>query len=148
MKSPAARLMNFLRDEGGAAAAEYGMLIAALVVLVALAAATAHGLGENMHAWDLERIETALDYQIWHGLALLGTAALAARATSILLWIAACGFGLGSLLFSGCLYLLAYSGLDYFSYLPPFGGLAFIAGWLALAGYGWRLKAGKAEQLH
>ncbi len=40
MKSPAARLMNFLRDEGGAAAAEYGMLVAALVVLVALAAAT------------------------------------------------------------------------------------------------------------
>jgi pilus assembly protein Flp/PilA len=45
MKSPAARLMNFLRDEGGAAAAEYGMLIAALVVLVALAAAT---LGDTL----------------------------------------------------------------------------------------------------
>ncbi len=40
MKSPAVRLMNLLRDESGAAAAEYGMLIAALVVLVALAAAT------------------------------------------------------------------------------------------------------------
>ncbi len=45
MKSPAARLMNLLRDEGGAAAAEYGMLIAALVVLVALAAAT---LGDTL----------------------------------------------------------------------------------------------------
>ncbi len=45
MKSPAARLMNFLRGEGGAAAAEYGMLIAALVVLVALAAAT---LGDTL----------------------------------------------------------------------------------------------------
>ncbi len=45
MKSPAARLMNFLRDEGGAAAAEYGMLVAALVVLVALAAAT---LGDTL----------------------------------------------------------------------------------------------------
>lgn len=39
MKSPAVRLMNLLRDESGAAAAEYGMLIAALVVLVGLAAA-------------------------------------------------------------------------------------------------------------
>ena len=37
--------MHFLRDEGGAAAAEYGMLIAALVVLVALAAAT---LGDTL----------------------------------------------------------------------------------------------------
>ena len=45
MKSPAARLMNLLRDESGAAAAEYGMLIAALVVLVALAAAT---LGDTL----------------------------------------------------------------------------------------------------
>jgi Flp pilus assembly pilin Flp len=37
--------MNLLRDEGGAAAAEYGMLVAALVVLVALAAAT---LGDTL----------------------------------------------------------------------------------------------------
>ncbi len=37
--------MNLLRDESGAAAAEYGMLIAALVVLVALAAAT---LGDTL----------------------------------------------------------------------------------------------------
>ena len=45
MKSPAMRLVNLLRDESGAAAAEYGMLIAALVVLVALAAAT---LGDTL----------------------------------------------------------------------------------------------------
>ena len=45
MKSPATRLVNFLRDESGAAAAEYGMLIAALVVLVALAAAV---LGDTL----------------------------------------------------------------------------------------------------
>jgi len=36
---------EFFRDESGAAAAEYGMLIAALVVLVALAAAT---LGDTL----------------------------------------------------------------------------------------------------
>jgi pilus assembly protein Flp/PilA len=45
MKSPAVGLVNFLRDESGAAAAEYGMLIAALVVLVAVAAAT---LGDSL----------------------------------------------------------------------------------------------------
>lgn len=37
MGSPARRLGDLLRDERGAAAAEYGMLIAAVVVLVALA---------------------------------------------------------------------------------------------------------------
>lgn len=40
MPSTFARLRNLLRDQSGAAAAEYGMLIAALVVLVALAAVT------------------------------------------------------------------------------------------------------------
>lgn len=45
MKSPAVGLVNFLRDESGAAAAEYGVLIAALVVLVAVAAAT---LGDSL----------------------------------------------------------------------------------------------------
>ncbi len=54
MKSPAVRLMNLLRDESGAAAAEYGMLIAALVVLVALAAAV---LGDTLSL----RLEDAAD---------------------------------------------------------------------------------------
>jgi len=39
------RLATFLRNESGAAAAEYAMLIAALVVLVAIASAT---LGESL----------------------------------------------------------------------------------------------------
>ena len=38
-------LAKFLGDESGAAAAEYGMLLAALVALVAIAAAT---LGDSM----------------------------------------------------------------------------------------------------
>lgn len=45
MNSPAVGLVNFLRDESGAAAAEYGMLLAALVVLVAVAVAT---LGDTL----------------------------------------------------------------------------------------------------
>ena len=40
MRHTAAHLATFLRNRSGAAAAEYAMLIAALVVLVALAAAT------------------------------------------------------------------------------------------------------------
>ena len=45
MKGLKARLVCLLRDESGAAAAEYGMLIAALVVLIAVAAAT---LGDTL----------------------------------------------------------------------------------------------------
>ena len=45
MRNLAARLAVFLQNQSGAAAAEYAMLIAALVVLVAIAAAT---LGESL----------------------------------------------------------------------------------------------------
>lgn len=40
MSSPLSGLLDLLHDERGAAAAEYGMLIAVLVVLVALASGT------------------------------------------------------------------------------------------------------------
>ena len=45
MRNLAARLAVFLQNQNGAAAAEYAMLIAALVVLVAIAAAT---LGDSL----------------------------------------------------------------------------------------------------
>lgn len=106
---------------------------------VCLAAGATHGLQDWLAAADLERIDTAVRYQIWHALALLGTAALAARGPSPLLRVAAHGFVLGSLLFCGGLYLLSFTGLRIFGWLAPVGGLAFIVGWLALALYGWRL---------
>jgi Flp pilus assembly pilin Flp len=45
MSNIASRLAAFLHNQSGAAAAEYAMLIAALVVLVAIAAAT---LGDSL----------------------------------------------------------------------------------------------------
>ncbi len=46
--------------------------------------------------------------------------------------IAAWLFILGILLFSGTLYLIAIVGLN-LHWLVPIGGLAYIAGWVALA---------------
>ncbi len=39
----------------------------------------------------------------------------------------------GTLLFSGSLYALALSGVRALGAVTPFGGVAFIAGWIALA---------------
>jgi uncharacterized membrane protein YgdD (TMEM256/DUF423 family) len=68
-----------------------------------------------------------------HALA-LGLAALAARGAArpraeAAGWL----FLAGMILFSGGLYLLALTDAHIFAYLVPFGGLAFIAGWIALA---------------
>ena len=42
-------------------------------------------------------------------------------------------FALGILLFSGSLYLLVGTGVTTWGAVTPLGGVAFIAGWIALA---------------
>jgi uncharacterized membrane protein YgdD (TMEM256/DUF423 family) len=42
-------------------------------------------------------------------------------------------FLLGSLIFSGSLYILAVTGLRWLGMITPIGGVAMIAGWVALA---------------
>jgi uncharacterized membrane protein YgdD (TMEM256/DUF423 family) len=43
------------------------------------------------------------------------------------------------LLFSGSLYLLALTGATWLGAVTPLGGVAFIAAWLGLAWWAWRL---------
>jgi uncharacterized membrane protein YgdD (TMEM256/DUF423 family) len=45
----------------------------------------------------------------------------------------------GILLFSGSLYAMALTGVRGLGAITPFGGLAFIAGWTAVAIAAWRL---------
>jgi uncharacterized membrane protein YgdD (TMEM256/DUF423 family) len=42
-------------------------------------------------------------------------------------------FVAGIVVFSGSLYLLAFTGTRWFGAITPIGGLAFLAGWLCLA---------------
>ncbi|MNN94587.1 hypothetical protein D3C81_2132390 [compost metagenome] len=50
-------------------------------------------------------------------------------------------FALGILLFSGSLYLLTLSGIGKLGIITPFGGLAFLAGWLCLGFSAWNLAS-------
>ena len=47
-------------------------------------------------------------------------------------------FFLGIVLFSGSLYALSVSEMRWLGAITPFGGLAFLAGWLCLAWAGWK----------
>jgi uncharacterized membrane protein YgdD (TMEM256/DUF423 family) len=81
-------------------------------------------------------------YHLVHALA-LGLAALTARGPArpraeAASWL----FLAGMILFSGGLYLLALTNAHIFAYMVPLGGLALIAGWIALA-----LAALKLEDL-
>jgi uncharacterized membrane protein YgdD (TMEM256/DUF423 family) len=112
-----------------------GALSGALAV--ALGAFAAHGLRSRTGADALATFETGARYHMYHALALLAVAWACARWPSA--WACAAGwlFVAGTVLFSGSLYLLAITGVRALGAITPFGGLAFILGWLALAWAGW-----------
>ena len=105
---------------------------------VALGAFGAHGL-KSMPGIDEYRLgvwKTGTEYHLAHALALLFVALLAnqlpaasrgiARTVGIL-------FTAGIVIFSGSLYLMAFTGSRWLGAVTPLGGLAFLAGWLCLA---------------
>lgn len=102
---------------------------------VALGAMGAHGLESRLDARAMGHWETAAHYQALHALALLATgvwaASLSAPPRSYLNW-AGGFFAAGILLFSGSLYALALTGTRAWGMITPFGGVAFLAGWLVL----------------
>ena len=112
-------------------------------VAVAAGAFAAHGLQARLGDARLAWLETGARYQMYHALALLGVALLArdrlgrSRALALAGW----GFLVGSVLFSGSLYILALTGLSPLVWVTPAGGLLLLLGWAALAGHGlsrWR----------
>ncbi len=114
-----------------------GALAAALAVM--LGAFGAHALREQLSADLLSTFETGVRYHVYHALALFVVVLALARGYDAG-WATLAGwlFMAGILLFSGSLYVLAITGVRWLGAVTPFGGLAFIAGWLALAVAAWR----------
>lgn len=103
-------------------------------IMVAMGAYASHsGGGEAARAW----LSTGAQYGLWHSIALVAVAALAAQVRpGRLLTASAVLFAAGIVLFSGSLFLRALFALDWIAPATPVGGLCFIAGWLLLAAYG------------
>ena len=107
---------------------------------VAAGAFGAHGLRGRLPPDLLSAWESAARYQMYHALALVLVALLLERAPRGGPAVRAAGwsFAVGIVLFSGSLYALALTGAGWWGAVTPFGGLAFLCGWLCLA-YGlWR----------
>ena len=103
------------------------------LVAVVMSAVVAHGgfepPRENALRWALDNHRT-------HALALLAVAWLSTRAhrpaARRLVALAGTGFLAGCLLFSGTLYVVAITLTPALAKIAPFGGGAFMVGWLAL----------------
>ena len=91
----------------------------------------AHGLRERLERPRLEIFETAARYHMYHALGMLLCALLAAsipRAKTAG-WI----LQVGIVIFCGSLYALALTDVKKLGAITPFGGLAFLVGWVWLA---------------
>lgn len=102
-------------------------------IAVGVGAFGAHALRGALTPDRLEVFETGARYQMYHALALLVVAWVATRRPGRMVTIAGWLFVLGTILFSGSLYLLSLSGVRWLGAITPLGGLAFLGGWLALA---------------
>jgi len=115
-------------------------------ITVALGAFGAHGLKTRADVATIAIFETAVKYQFYHVFALLVVALLAQKKAIKFLEYAAYSFLIGIVLFSGSLYVLTYCkamGYTQYSWLgavTPFGGVAFIIGWILLAFSGKKLS--------
>lgn len=111
------------------------IIIAALTLLVGVAAGAfgSHGLKRALEPELLAVWQTAVFYQLIHGLGLLAIAAVGARFGSPLLSYAGAMMLAGIVLFSGSLYILALTGIKWLGAITPIGGLALIAAWAMIA---------------
>lgn len=100
---------------------------------VALGAFAAHGLKSRLAPDMLAVFETAARYQMYHVFALCAAAWAFARWQDRIFAVAGWMFVAGIVIFSGSLYVLALTGAKWLGAVTPFGGLAFLTGWLCLA---------------
>jgi uncharacterized membrane protein YgdD (TMEM256/DUF423 family) len=103
------------------------------LIAVAFGAFGAHGLRGRLAPDMLAVFETGVRYHMYHALALLLVAALAPRLPGKAIVSAGWLFVAGIVLFSGSLYVLAVTGVTALGAITPIGGVAFLAGWVALA---------------
>ena len=100
---------------------------------VAMGAFGAHALKARLPADLLEIFEVGVRYHFYHTLALLAVAVgvgelWGSRWTPWACW----AWMVGIAVFSGSLYLLAFTGARWLGAITPLGGLAFILGWVFL----------------
>lgn len=100
---------------------------------VAIGAFGAHGLKELLIANErLETFETAVQYQSIHALALLFLGLYRNVNQNNLLKWSSIGFILGTIVFSGSLYMLSITNIGFLGAITPIGGLLMLFGWTAL----------------
>jgi uncharacterized membrane protein YgdD (TMEM256/DUF423 family) len=100
---------------------------------VALGAFGAHALEGKISQKYIETWNTGVLYQMFHALGILIVGVLIGNvsASSLLSWSGWLML-IGTILFSGSLYVLSLSGIKVLGAITPLGGVSFLAAWVLL----------------
>lgn len=109
-------------------------------VFVAFGAFGAHVLSNSLGLKEMAWVQTGLNYQGFHTLAILALAVAMQRRVSLWFYWSGALLALGTVLFSGSLYCMALSHLHLWVYITPIGGTCFLAGWILMLIGALRLK--------
>lgn len=111
--------------------------IAAILLALAVCAGAfgAHALKGRLDQYAKDIYEKAVFYQFVHALGILIVAGIQANTSTPIKYanLICAMFTVGTVLFSGSLYLLAISGIRWLGAVTPIGGVAFILAWVILA---------------
>lgn len=106
-----------------------------MFLAVALGAFGAHMLKTKISADMLAVYQTGVQYHMIHAVGLIAIGLAANHLTQNQSLVNASGWAIviGIILFSGSLYVMSLSGIKVLGAITPFGGVAFLAGWVMLA---------------
>ncbi|MFJ8065998.1 DUF423 domain-containing protein [Psychrobacillus sp. NPDC096426] len=102
---------------------------------VAFGAFGAHALKERLSEKYLAIWETAVQYQMFHALALIAIGILmSSKLIGPVSSLNTAGYLMlaGIILFSGSLYVLSLTGIGILGAITPIGGVAFLVGWIMI----------------
>jgi uncharacterized membrane protein YgdD (TMEM256/DUF423 family) len=110
-----------------------------MCLAVVLGAFGAHALKASLQPEMMAVYHTGNQYHFYHALGLFAVALASGflQGARLIRWSGVFILS-GLILFSGSLYVLSLTGQRWVAMITPFGGTAFIIGWLLLAAGVWR----------
>lgn len=98
----------------------------------------AHGLKPRISPNYLAIYETAVQYHMFHSLALIVLGLIGFYINQHVVYLPGIFILTGIIIFSGSLYCLVLTNLRWFGAITPIGGVSFVVGWIWLAYNVWR----------
>lgn len=126
-----------MSSRGRAILVSAGVLLALGTIFGAMGV---HALRPRFSPDEMRIYSTAVEYHFYNALGLLGIGAVVRTRDSPLLTWAATLIVAGVALFCGSLYAIALGAPRALGMVPPFGGVALIAGWILFAVSIWRAR--------